>query len=121
LPQGGLEIPCTLTFSGAERDIASTLNCSGRIQIYDSIYDILDEETKNVIVNLLELSSSPTFDLVQVQKQVGGQDCGLFAIGIVLSLLFHIDVTSIVFNQSQMRPHLLKCFNNKEFTLFPLV
>lgn len=101
--------------------VVSTLDCSGKVQIYDSIFDRLDEETKNVIMNLFELASSPVFDFVQVQKQVGGQDCGLFAIGIVLSLLIHVDVTSIVFNQSQMRPHLLKCFNEKEFTMFPLV
>ena len=94
---------------------ASTLNYSGRrVQIYDSIYVRLNEETKNVIVNLFELTSSPTFNFVQVQKQVGGQDCSLFAIGIVLSLLFHVDVTSIaVPNEASS----FKVFH-KEFTMF---
>ena len=100
--------------------VASTLNSAiDVIEIYDSVYNSLDGESKTIITNLFKLSSSPKFDLIRMQKQVGGQDCGLFAIAVVLSLLLHVNVTDIVFNQSQMRPHLLKCFSNNKFTMFP--
>jgi len=66
------------------------------------------------------MSKSSKFELATLQEQVGDQDCGLFAVAMVVSPLFHVEVPDIVFNQSQMRPHLLKCFKNNEFTMFPL-
>ena len=58
------------------------------VQIYDSAYDSLDEGTKNVICNLYKLSS---YYLAKMQKHVGCQDCGLFAIAMVVSLIFLVD------------------------------
>ena len=73
--------------------VASTLHSSKAVvQIYDSVYDSLDEGTKNVICNLFKLSR---YLLAKMQKQVGGQDCGLFAIAVVLSLLIRVDVADV--------------------------
>ncbi len=48
----------------------------------------MEEETKKVVVSHFESFGEPKFEFVKMQKQVGGQDCGLFAIAIVLANLF---------------------------------
>ena len=53
------------------------------------------------------------------QKQVGGMDCGVFAIAAVTALAFNIDPSAVRFKQEDMRPHLVTCFKNQKFTLFP--
>ena len=103
--------------------VASSICDANEVLIYDSIYSILDGETKKVVENLFEVSDTSRIRFVQIQKQVGGKDCGLFAIAIVVSLLLHVDlsVSSIRFNQSLMRPHLLKCYTSNKFSMFPSV
>ena len=56
-----------------------------------------------------------------MQKQTGGQDCGLFAIAAATAILFSINMTDdIVFIQNQMRLHLFKCCNDKLLTMSPI-
>ena len=45
-----------------------------------------------------------------VQQQFGSCDCGLFVIAFTLNLAMGDDPQHILFEQSQMRSHLLKCF-----------
>ena len=56
-----------------------------------------------------------------VQQQKGIDDCGLFAIAFALHLaLGHHDVAKIVFAQSEMRSHLVKCCQMGYFEPFPM-
>lgn len=100
--------------------VASTLNTAAgtnKIDIYDSSYNTVDEETKAVIKNLFQVDDNPNFILVQMQKQIGSADCGLFSIAMATALLFQSTVRQ--FKQEDMRQHLLLCFENKEMTIFP--
>ena len=54
-----------------------------------------------------------------VQQQFGSCDCGLFAIAFTLHLAMGDDPQHILFEQSQMRSHLLKCFQEKKMEPFP--
>ena len=99
--------------------VASSLSCdSHTIQVYDSLYPMVNEASKKVMLNLFEGSRRKIVQ-VNVQKQLGGQDCGLFAIGISTALLNNIDVTTIQFNQHEMRHHLHDCFNAGLISPFP--
>lgn len=99
--------------------VASSLLCSSSVvQVYDSIYTTVDEDTKEVIFNLFE-SSRKEIVLVSTPKQNGGQDCGVFAIAIATALLFKVDVSTTHFHQSEMRKHLHLCFLFKQMSLFP--
>ena len=53
-------------------------------------------------------------EVPNVQQQFGSSDCGLFAIAFTVHLAFGDDPRHIVFEQSQMQPHLLKCFQRKK-------
>jgi Ulp1 family protease len=56
---------------------------------------------------------------VNVQKQSGIKDCGLFAIAMSTALLFNIDVTAVYFHQLEMRQHLHACFKTGLMSPFP--
>ena len=56
---------------------------------------------------------------INVQRQIGANDCGLFAIANVTSLCLGSDPHLLRYDQSQMRNHLCKCFENNLMTVFP--
>ncbi len=56
-----------------------------------------------------------------VQQQVGTYDCGIFAIAFALHAALGQKISSIEFNQSAMRTHLMKCFSKKKLMPFPFI
>lgn len=60
-----------------------------------------------------------TIQHINVQRQEGGNDCGLFAIAIATSLCFGHDPVGIKYTQSAMRQHLLSCLVADHLTPFP--
>jgi hypothetical protein len=58
-------------------------------------------------------------EMVDKQKQIGGQDCSLFAVATAPAILFGHDAASIYFSQKAMRNHLTKCFEEQSITQFP--
>ncbi len=100
--------------------VASSIGCEPHIvNVYDSIYSSINENTKKVICNLFDKSKT---NIVQVgiHHQVGDTDCGLFAIAIATSLLFGVDTgRTIRFKQHEMRNHLHDCFTSIKLIPFP--
>jgi len=47
---------------------------------------------------------------VAVQRQIGRSDCGVFAIAFATSLCTRIDLHTLNYNQTQMRPQLIRSF-----------
>ena len=56
---------------------------------------------------------------VNMQKQVGTVDCGLFAIATALELCHHNNPAKIRFRQESMREHFQKCLEQKKLTQYP--
>ncbi len=53
------------------------------------------------------------------QQQIGGNDCGLFALAFAISLCYK-NVPSILFyDQISLRSHYVKCIENNEIQPFP--
>ena len=98
---------------------ATTLATDDRVLVYDSVYRTLDRPTKNTILNLFP--SSTCAELVQVNRQMGGLDCGVFAVAISTALAFQQNPAVIKFDQPAMRPHLIACFEKRQFSPFPSV
>ena len=65
------------------------------------------KDTTNTIHNLFEHSPQP--QMVQVQKQEGGKDCGLFSIAVTTALAFRLDPAAIAFNQAAMKQLYTTC------------
>ena len=60
--------------------------------------------------------------ILPVQQQIGGVDCGLFAIAFLQFILFlscKQNPIEVSFEQSIMRDHILKCLKNNRLKMFP--
>ena len=90
---------------------------TGAVKVYDSLYNCIDSKSKGVVKNLFETTAAD-ISVVNMQKQHGSTDCGLFAIAVVTALLFGEDPSSLHFEQSCMRNHLLQCYIKQNFAKF---
>jgi len=86
--------------------LASTVHddSSDRVMIYDSLYDNIDPGTLTVIHRLFGPTAMP--ESVEVQKQHGTADCGVFAIAFATAICFKQKLV-VPFDQSLMRHHLV--------------
>ena len=80
------------------------------MKVFDSVYSLLDENTQDIILNLFQIDGQPKLNMVTTQKQEGAFDCGVFAIAMATALVFGSN--PVGFEQSGMREHLLKCFED---------
>ena len=55
---------------------------------------------------------------MNIQKQQGFKDCGLFAIANATSICYGDDPMALVYEQHGMRQHLLNCLEKGEMTTF---
>ena len=98
--------------------VATTVRCDQHfVKVFDSIYDSVDDGTKEVISNVFGSSAIP--QSVKIAKQTGVDDCGLYAIANATCVCFGQDPALMKFNQSLMRLHLSQCIDNKKMTPFP--
>lgn len=92
----------------------STLGCQpGEIKVYDSLYDDVDVATKLEKI----FASKLHYIIPRLQKQKGAIDCGLFAVAFATNIGYGRN--TFKFNQSQMRRHLIACFEASEIAVFP--
>ena len=52
-------------------------------------------------------------------KQMGSNDCGLYAIAVATSLAHQVDPTTVIFKKNEMRSHFAECFIKQKITPFP--
>ena len=90
------------------------------VRVYDSMYNSLGSHTQNQIAALLHTdSSSISIEMMNVQVQAGGSDCGPFAIAFATALAFGKNPEDYYFDQDALRPHLIKCFESGKMEFFP--
>ena len=98
-------------------------NCKGKpeIFVYDSMYQSVGSFAKTQIAAMLA-SEQAQIDvkMMNVQRQEGGSDCGLFAIAFAPALVNGIQPAQLNFHQDAMRKHLYNCLEKGELTMFPL-
>ena len=86
------------------------------VQIYDSMYDTADD-VKTIVLNLFV--SLVRVKMAKIQKQQpNSNNCGLFAITIATTISFKTNPEQS-YKESEMRQHLLQCFEKGAITLFP--
>ena len=101
----------------------SNIGCpSGVVDVYDSIphYSTGSYALQKQLAAILHTNKrSFTVCYVNVQRQSGSADCGLFAITFAHTLCCGEDLHMIGYAQTCMRQHLAKCFRRGEVTSFP--
>ena len=99
--------------------VASTiLSVKNYVNVYDSLYDSIDEDTEQTIKFLFK-DHLLKANMVKVQKQRGIDDCGLFAITNAVQLAKKCNPSQVKYHQYQMRSHLICCFEKGKMTSFP--
>lgn len=75
--------------------------------------------SKQACAILRSKEPSVTINVIDVQYQAGGCDCGLFAAAMAYDLCSGIDPYLRNYDQSRMREHLRSCFEQCELASFP--
>ena len=88
--------------------------------MYDSLFSSPPTSLIRQLCCLLRTSESHvTVNMMVMQSQSGGADCGCFAIAAATALCHQQKPSSFKWAQNQMRDHLAKCFTNRQMTPFP--
>jgi len=99
--------------------VASTVSCQkNEAKIYDSIFSSPDCEMRRVCLNLFDIAKKHKLVYEPVQKQEGGDDCGVFSIAFATALVHRQNPVHIQFVQSTIQSHLLECFEQQLLTPF---
>lgn len=94
--------------------------CAGTVQVFDSLYNRLDDVLIDHGCRMLpSAQDAVTFFYVKVQKQIGGSDCGLFALAFATDLCFGLDPHNQKYKHNEMRQHFIRCLESGKMTPFP--
>ena len=92
------------------------------IIVYDSKYPFLDTTTETLLSKLvLTQRDILKVHIANVNKQSGDNDCGVFSAAYCTSLTYEQNSSEIVYNQSILRQHLIKCLEEKKMVPFPQI
>ena len=91
------------------------------VLVFDSMFCHGSPSMKAQVACLLHTSKSEfTLSFVNVHKQTGCNDCGLFSIAYAVALCLGENPGTLVFDQSEMRNHLVSCIEQQCFSMFPI-
>ena len=86
----------------------------------DDLPSTLEQQIAAVYASFCSKDGLLMITKVGVQQQKGMMDCGLFAIAFAYHSALSDNVSSLEFDQSMMRKHLLDCFQSEELKPFPM-
>jgi len=92
------------------------------VDLYDSLNSTLyqDSHTVRQICTILRAAEPKiTINRITSSTQLGVKDCGLFAIAVACDLCQGVDPYKVLYDQDEMRSHLVKCFEEGDITSFP--
>ena len=76
---------------------ATTETTSYDVKFYDSVYDVVDDQTALLISNIFRSLAKPKS---VIPKQLGERECDLYAIANAAAFCFGKDPATVHFNQS---------------------
>ena len=93
----------------------------GEVNLYDSLFSKVSEDLRRQIKCLIGDDLLHHINIMTVQQQQNGYDCGLFAIAFATCLAFHISLENAEFDCIQMCNHLNKYLLDGNIEPFPLI
>ena len=91
------------------------------VLVYDSMHSIAPDMLQQQIAALLQTKDEAiTLKFAKVSMQTNGSDCGVYAIAYATALCLGTSPAKLLFDDSKMRPHLIKCLEDGCFTMFPV-
>ena len=93
----------------------------GRVNLYDSLFhDIIANEVEEQLKDLMA-NNFTGMNIVPVQQQGNGSDCGVFSIAFATCIVYGRDPSIVIFDVPQMRPHLSRCLKTGVLSPFPQI
>ncbi|CAF3250362.1 unnamed protein product, partial [Rotaria sp. Silwood2] len=96
----------------------SNLNSDNIWNVYDSL-----SYPKESIIDFFKLilpdEEKVSVSFEKVHQQIGGNDCGLFALAFATSLCHGTSPSTLFYNQTLLREHYVKCIENNIIEPFP--
>ena len=101
--------------------IYATGMANGEVLMYDSMHCKLSTDAKTQIVCILA-TDLPAIEVnfMDVQRQCGGSECGLYAIAFATALACGNNPTNYIFDQKEMRQHFISCLEKGTISMFPI-
>ena len=85
----------------------------GTVNLYDSLYhNIIHSEVEDKVRNLVGHANFTGIQVVPVQQQQNGSDCGVFAAAFATCLAYGIPPQTVQFDVHKMRTHLYHSLKN---------
>ena len=99
----------------------SSVGCEdGTVNLYDSLYhNIILNEVQEQVLNLVGRSKFTGIQVVPVQQQPNGSDCGVFAAAFATCLAYGIHPETVQFVVPKMRSHLHQSLKSGVLKMFP--
>ena len=99
----------------------SNKHCSpGTIRVYDSTKGAITADTKNQVAAIMHYKEAEImFEVMDVDVQINGSDCGLHAVATAYELCAGNDPTGITWEHDQLRSHLQRCLEREAMKPFP--
>ena len=113
---------CMASIDGSQNNLFDSLRTVSDIskKDKDNFLIPLPIDIQKQIVSYLSSPEDIHIHVSKVQQQIGGEDCGVFAIAFATHIAFGEDPTGVVFDGSKiMRNHLVQCLENGRMTQFP--
>lgn len=103
-------------------NISKGESCHDSIFLYDSLCPgTVSMDIKKQVCSFMKTRRRTLrFEIMNIQMQENLNDCGLYAIAHATELTYKRDPCKASFKGSEMRDHLMQCFEKKELTPFPL-
>ena len=102
--------------------VSNIFSSPGVVDVYDSIpsYSMKSFALQTQVATIMK-SSAKSFQLrhIDVQRQIGTNDCALFAMAFATSLCLRRDPTTESYLQASMRQHFMACYDNQKILPFP--
>lgn len=107
-----------------ERKHWVTSSCiDGSVQLCDSVSNgLISDSLKYQLAQIYKGAISDNIlmvTIISMQQQVGSIDCGVFSIAAAFSAASGKNLSTVSFEQTEMRSHLEMCFNSGIFSSFP--
>ena len=81
----------------------------------------VSQATKMLLARLIKTPRKELrIKIANTHKQADSDDCGLFSAAYCTTLVNGQDPSLFVYHQDSMRPHLVRCLENKEMDCFPI-
>ena len=94
----------------------------GIIEVYDTSFTSLNKGTLKTIAQLVHCKSNSLMtNLMNIARQTGSTDCGLYATAIATCLALGRDPLTVIFNQQELRDHFLKVLKTGVVEPFPVL